>query len=286
MEVISLEQNTEEWLLFRKDHIGASDAPIIMGVSPWKTPFQLWEEKLALGKPQAMNAAMKRGHDLEPLARETYIFETGVIVEPVVARSSEYPWMAASFDGLSLDRKRIVEIKCPNAKDHELAKNGQVPAYYYPQLQHQMVVAQLDSVDYVSFRDGDIAIVTVKRDDEYIEELLEKEKAFFDMVTNLEAPPISESDYVQREDEDWLKSTQEWKEIKQELDRLSDLEKAHRNRLIDLSDGRSTKGNGVSLKMVMRKGTVNYSKIQELKSVDLEKYRGKPVTSWRLTCSS
>lgn len=45
MQFLNLLQNTQEWEKFRLQKIGASDAPIIMGVSPWKTPFQLWLEK-------------------------------------------------------------------------------------------------------------------------------------------------------------------------------------------------------------------------------------------------
>jgi predicted phage-related endonuclease len=43
-----MQQQTPEWLEFRKNKIGASDAPIIMETSPWKTPYQLWLEKLSL----------------------------------------------------------------------------------------------------------------------------------------------------------------------------------------------------------------------------------------------
>ena len=39
---IELTQNTPEWLEFRRKKIGASDAPIILEVSTWKTPYQLW----------------------------------------------------------------------------------------------------------------------------------------------------------------------------------------------------------------------------------------------------
>ena len=39
-------QGTSEWLENRKNHIGASDAPVVMGVSPWDTPYKLWENKL------------------------------------------------------------------------------------------------------------------------------------------------------------------------------------------------------------------------------------------------
>ena len=41
-----LVQQSEEWLEFRRSRIGASDAPIIMGVSPWKTHYKLWVEKI------------------------------------------------------------------------------------------------------------------------------------------------------------------------------------------------------------------------------------------------
>ncbi len=55
----ALIQHSNEWLELRKNKIGASDAPIIMKVSPWKTPYRLWEEKLGLTECVS-NQAMKR----------------------------------------------------------------------------------------------------------------------------------------------------------------------------------------------------------------------------------
>ena len=35
----------EQWLQWRKKGIGASDIPIIMGMTSWSSPTQLWREK-------------------------------------------------------------------------------------------------------------------------------------------------------------------------------------------------------------------------------------------------
>ena len=75
-----MQQNTEEWLEFRRDKIGASDAPIIMGKSPWKTPHQLWEEKIGVRTSSYETAAMRRGKDLESEARKHFEQQTGLIV--------------------------------------------------------------------------------------------------------------------------------------------------------------------------------------------------------------
>ena len=45
MKIIPIEQQSPEWFEWRKTGITASDMPIIMGVSPYKTPWQLWAEK-------------------------------------------------------------------------------------------------------------------------------------------------------------------------------------------------------------------------------------------------
>ena len=57
----ALIQQTDEWLEMRRNKIGASDAPIIMEVSPYKKPNQLMEDKLT-GAVMAKSQAMQRGN--------------------------------------------------------------------------------------------------------------------------------------------------------------------------------------------------------------------------------
>ena len=46
MKTVDLNQRSPEWLQWRSQGITASDIPIILGLSPYKTPWQLWAEKV------------------------------------------------------------------------------------------------------------------------------------------------------------------------------------------------------------------------------------------------
>ncbi len=175
-----MKQGTEEWIEYRRSKIGASDASIIMGLSPYKTPFQLWMEKVHDVKPE-MNHAMWYGRDNEEKARKLFEEMTNLVVfgnlAPVV--NQNFDWQIASLDGITPEGDIIVEIKCANAKDHAVAKEGRVPEKYIPQLQHQLCVTGLAWMYYFSFHKGEGEVVIVKRDDPYIEEILRAEKIFY-----------------------------------------------------------------------------------------------------------
>jgi len=81
--MIHLTQQTPQWHEMRKSMIGASDAPVIMGVSPWKTQHQLWLEKLGLYK-QESGWHMQRGLELEEGARNLFREITGIRILPDV----------------------------------------------------------------------------------------------------------------------------------------------------------------------------------------------------------
>ena len=85
---LKYEQGSPEWLAMRRTKIGASDAPIIMGVSPWTTPLQLWEQKV-LGTSRAKTFFMQEGIDWEPKIREWYSNKTGLKFQPEVVWTKE-----------------------------------------------------------------------------------------------------------------------------------------------------------------------------------------------------
>jgi putative phage-type endonuclease len=187
---LSFEQNTHEWLSWRRQGIGASDAPVIMGQSPWQKAPELLRLKTGQMEERPANGAMQRGKNLEPLARRAYASHTGIEVEPVCVQSLAYPWMRASLDGLSADGRRVVEIKCPGEKDHQLADAGQVPEKYYAQLQHILAVTGLAEIHYWSFRFGRPLLLEVNRDDSFVSALIEKESAFWSQVCAFSARAI------------------------------------------------------------------------------------------------
>ena len=45
-----MQQGSEEWLKLRKNYLGASDAAVVLGISPFQTRYQLWQDKLGLGQ--------------------------------------------------------------------------------------------------------------------------------------------------------------------------------------------------------------------------------------------
>jgi putative phage-type endonuclease len=187
MKFIPITQGSDEWLRFRRSHIGASDAVTIMGLSPWKSPLELYEEKIFQFE-QEENQYMKRGKDLEEAARQAFEEQIGISVFPMVFQSDVYNWMAASMDGITMDHKVAVEIKVPGKTDLRKASEGIISPKYVPQLQHQMYVCELDKIYYFCYSENVSFCLEVKRDDEYIAKLIEKEKEFWHCLTTLKPP--------------------------------------------------------------------------------------------------
>jgi putative phage-type endonuclease len=179
---LNFEQSTEEWLSWRRQGIGASDAPVIMGLSPWQKAPDLLRLKTGQTEERPANGAMQRGKMLEPVARRAYINHTCIEVDPVCVQSLQHAWMRASLDGLSADGRHVVEIKCPGEKDHLLANSGSVPEKYYPQLQHILAVTGLAEIHYWSFRFDHTVLLKVDRDESFIAALIEKEVAFWAQI--------------------------------------------------------------------------------------------------------
>jgi putative phage-type endonuclease len=270
--------NWHEW---RRQGIGGSDAPVVMGVSPWTTPHQLWQEKVYGSLEREDNSAMKRGRELEEFARQEFEKEVGTLVIPEYIVHPKLNWMRASLDGIDLDREIIVEIKCPNKEDHEKALKKMVPEKYWPQVQHQMEVAGVDHMYYYSFDGLKGVVVEVKKDQAYVDSLLEKEAKFWDMVLKKTPPELTDRDYVAIDgSKEWEKAAREYLETDALIKALEDKKTSYRGIMISLSQGRNAVGSGVKLQRQLCKGLVDYSSIPELKGVDLEPYRKKPFEKW------
>lgn len=273
-----MSQGTEQWLQWRSKGLGASDAPIIMSVSPYKTRIQLWEEKIGIAKPFEGNWATQRGTNLEPKARACYELEHGVEMLPILAEHKEYPFIRASLDGYNAKLNRILEIKCPRRFDHEKALAGEVPEKYYAQIQHQFLVTGAFDAHYYSF-DGEKGVtITVVPSVEYCEKLLNELIYFWDLVQKrIEPDPDPKRDYQKIQDDALFGYTEEWRIAKFKLGlaskALAEIEEKIR---AGLQVPRAI-CNGLRLTKSLRKGSVDYSKIPELDGVNLESYR-KPST--------
>lgn len=282
MHKLDISQRSPDWVALRKSKIGSSDAPVIAGVSPYKTPYQLWEEKL-LDKRQQVTPAMQRGIDLEPIARQKYECLTGYLCTPCVVLHPTIDWKIASLDGLDIDEKHLIEIKCANSEDHAIAKQGKVPEKYIPQLQHQLDVCELDEAHYVSFSGEDLVIVIVKRDQLFINRLNEKEEDFYESLQTLSPPALTNRDVQERDDGDWRSMASSWKELIEQQNKIEEEIKRLREQIIKSAGGKSCEGFGLKISPFIKKGTIDYGSIPEIQNLDLEIYRKAPIENWRIT---
>lgn len=278
-----LAQRSQEWHDVRRQHIGASDAPIIMGVG-YRTPYQLWREKLGLNEAQACTPAMQRGIDLEPVARKEFEKLTGLMVEPTCA-FKEYnglPLMA-SLDGITKSGMYAVEIKCPGKVDHAIALSGKVPDKYYPQLQHQLFVTGLNFMYYYSFDGKEGVLIEVERDDAYIARMLQEELSFWAFVKNLDEPPLEDRDFDERNDALWVEAAQRYSAVTAQIDKLSDERDHLKELLVNMAKQPNSRGGGVTLRKLSRRGSIDYSAVPALKDLDLEPYRKAAIDYWRIS---
>ena len=115
METISLIQGTSEWHAHRDIHLNASDAPAMLGCSPYKTRSQLLHEKATGFSKDFDQATQKRfadGYRFEALARPLAEKLMGKDLYPVVGVLGKY---SASFDGIDMMEEEGLEHKSLNA---------------------------------------------------------------------------------------------------------------------------------------------------------------------------
>lgn len=282
-DIVNYPQNSVEWLQWRRGKIGASDAPVIMGVSPYKTPLQLWEEQV-YGKTQETNAAMQMGKDIEPIARAQINLDNKTNYQPTCMQSKRRNWMIASLDGW--DEKspssKILEIKNANAEDHEIARKGKIPEHHYPQLQHQMIVSGQEEVLYLSWSRAMGVKVIVQRDEDYCKILIEREEEFYDRLNSFKAPSPTDKDVVEVNDDTAIILARSYRAVQTKIDELTKEKEEIREALINsISHPRANVGD-LKLRRDLVRGRIEYDKIEILKEIDLEPYRKPPQMVWKI----
>lgn len=146
----------EEWLAARRNYIGGSDASAVLGMNPYKTNIELWEEKIGMAVPEDISDKpyVKYGHEAEPLLRGLFALdfpEYSVGYEDNnLWLNDKYPWAHASLDGwlteLSTGRIGILEIKTTNILQSMQKEkwNDRIPDNYFIQVLHYLMVTGFD----------------------------------------------------------------------------------------------------------------------------------------------
>lgn len=280
-----MQQNTPEWLEFRRNKIGASDAPTILGISPYPndTPYKLWEQKV-FGKDKEETAAMAHGHSMEETALAEFEKVSGISMMPKIVVHPERTWQMASLDGVAFNGKTFVEIKCPKYnKTHEMAQKGEIPPHYEAQMQHQMSVLGVSEGFYFNFYEGKGILLIIRRDEKFIEDLIEKEEKFLTYMQEKKPPPLTDRDYVEQTSDKWIRKAEEWKNLHSQIKIMEEAQEEIRKDLMTMTCGQNSKGGGIRLTRSIYEGRVDYDNIPELIGVNLNPYRRAPIERWTLS---
>lgn len=139
------------WIKGRMNGIGGSDASAVVGMNPYKTNIELFEEKTSRKIPKDISGkeCVIYGKKAESPIRELFKLDYPQYSvshhEYRILQSIKYPFMQASIDGELLDtkgRRGILEIKTTNIL-HSMQRekwNDKVPQNYYIQVLHYLLV--------------------------------------------------------------------------------------------------------------------------------------------------
>ena len=202
--------------LDRQKYLGGSDVAAILGVSPWITPFQLFQKKtgaLVEEITPAKQRILDRGHRWEPIVLEMVVDELrdrGHDVEVVAVGQryidSEFSFMAAEIDAeLIVDGEPVNgEMKTANVfaaagwGDYD---SDDVPIYYAAQVMHGLMIQPRRRAVIAALTgfDDRPMLRWIERDEETIAAIRTKEIEFWQRIQSGDAP-----DPVTAEDVKWL----------------------------------------------------------------------------------
>lgn len=180
----------------RTKYLGGSDVAAILGISPWRTPLEVYLDKVQpREKPVDPNKqrVFTRGQRMEPYVIDLLAEETGM---EIIHRGNryihrDYGFIAAEIDAEAASGENI-EIKTVSpfkAKEWGEVQTDAIPVHYTAQAMHGlMVTGKQVCVFGVLIGGDDFRIYRVERDEETIQAILEKEVAFWDRIKNLNPP--------------------------------------------------------------------------------------------------
>jgi len=191
----------EEWLGVRGNGIGSSDAAVAAGISPFKSPLELWLEKTGRQPAPDLSAndAVFWGTTLETIIANVYADRTGAKVRKVnaVLQHPEYLFMLANLDRLVLhptDGSGILEVKTAGLHSAQYWEKG-VPDSYQCQVLHALAVTGKEWCDVAVLIGGqDFRIYRVHRDDAKIADLILREERFWQCVMSDTPPSVDGSE--------------------------------------------------------------------------------------------
>ena len=195
---------TEEWLALRKHSVGASEVATLLHLNPYKTIYQLWEEKIAEAPlEQVQNEATHFGNKLEETVAQEYAERSGrkILRDNKIRIHPECEFLTCNLDRviLPLNGEGRGVLECKTASGHaEKSWDMEIPPMYYTQVQAQLAVTGWKWGVLALLVDGrNFKTFDIERDDKFIASLVAIVNSFWhDYVIPQLPPPAVVEDYT------------------------------------------------------------------------------------------
>lgn len=306
MKLVDINQGTALWKAWRKSKLTGSNAPAMMGESPYTKREDLlttWTTGYSKPVGAKVQARFDKGHRAEENARPI-VAELMAAVEktPITLEAqccemeeSDFPEgtpaatleilkdkLACSLDGMTEDGSIIFEHKLWNKKLAQAIDDQQLPQYIVWQLEHNLMVSGAKRCIFVT-SDGTAAQMKAL---EYHANplaqaaLLEGWVKFLKDAETHEPVEIVDATKLP----EWVSDEEELFSIDNQIANLEQRRGDLRQRLEDIAAGRKMVGKHYQSLTVHNKGTISYKSAVMANSPDwdLEEYRSQPSTTFQL----
>jgi len=296
----------QKWHEQRRKGLGGSDSPVVLGVSPFKSPHELWLEKTGRGEDQKETLAMKRGKILEPVIADLYAEETGQKLRRVncILQHDDLPYIQANLDRQILSNNGagpgVLEIKCPGLHIFGKCKREGLPDYCSVQLQHYMSVTGYKWGAFAVFNPERWEMIhfTLERDDALIRMILQQDKIFWEKVLRdeppeddgpaVDLPPVG-GELIRMAGDVWEKAIDDLRsarELKAEAEAVEKMAKEAVTILMERAGADVAEGAGARIYFKQQAGRKKFDKERlaaDHPEIDLAAYekQGKPFKAFR-----
>lgn len=204
MTAPAVKQRTDEWSELRRQSVTSSDLPVLVGLSPFKSEYELALEKTGQlppeDEPTDGTDVREVGLLIEPVLLELYRRRTGRDAHRIhrVHTHPELPWAMASLDAETIREKpanRLVELK--HSSSIRWASKT-LPEDVEVQVMWQLGVSGYRQADVAALVYGQLRVIPLDFDESYFADLVAIATRFHERTAAGVLPKPDGSDSARR----------------------------------------------------------------------------------------
>lgn len=284
MKTKTLIQGTPEWIAFRLNGVGGSEAAAIAEIpGAFQKRTELLQEKATGAKRELSNfekSMFEAGHQWEALTREAMNAGGVYNFVPAVAVRDENERLFASLDGIDTDKEVILEIKSVMNRPKFDRYIAETPAHYEAQVQWQLFVTGYARAIIAFVHEGEVISKEIAPNIDLQHRLHAKALEFLQELDAIKAgtklAPVQTLTTHEMGRLAYLKRVQA--EMKIQLDMIDEEIKGISEKIIGEMSANRVESDEVVIQVVERRGSIDYTRIPEVKNLGesyLNSFRGK-----------